>query len=1474
MKWLFLSLFLLSIALFAYKPLPPGAGVSVKPNVLFVIDTSGSMLGCEGSSCCNQSWCHSNNKNTRIEDTREALTMLMNDAGISSSVRPGLTWFPNKNPSNMLTVPSRDTTDIAPGTNQLHINVMKHEISLLVAGGGTPLTDAINKAKKYFKGTAGTDVCKPAAYGYYNAAACNTPIIDKCQKNYIILFTDGEPNGSKKNVADAAYAAYNFGLAGTTASNGDALVDTRLLVYAIAFGSDTNVDYIASGTHSGSDRILGTADDTYYNSDGGGTEHGYTASNSVELKTAFDKIIADIGAKNITSTSPTLIPGFAGPENDVVYLTNFQPRASKQWSGHLFKYRLTTSGANILDGVPKWDLSTQLASQIGSRTIKTICKDKDGNKVTDFTLGNAEAIAFCMLQSASGGAGNPMIAGIKQTFPPGPEVVGCSGAGWQNHKNEVTHVVDGCTPTREWIDPVCLGSESIVDMIDGEYSAYQNICYFSDFEDYAVGVGILPPGTPLDCSDGDTFYPGYGTLTRRDKARFIQRYLCQHNNTFCGCYSRWEGSLANGQPSTGKARPCSQNTDCGGTVALDEPRIPAEPSCYFGSPDDPDPIGYCVGPAIDYSNESVWEEQTMPNYKNGLNSVLDINKPGTGTVYLTLKDLTFSNSTSEANLVNWFSDYLAVKEFRSDGNNVVHIFTTDNNNGNIEYRCPESALLSAVGSSPIHLDIGNGKCIPYPAIDKKYEFPDSSVPEGINTTRVKLTFHSSTNNNDIAFILSSYQTQPQDITNYRWAFSGDENESAGRDALSVDDVKLTGRLIDFISGYDSFEEDTATKCAYNNDGTRNGACEKRKFPLADIYNSRVKYIGTPSQMYTYSGYRLFQAQNVKPISESIILFGANDGLLHAINPDDNTIAGGGGEVWSFVPPTLLAKLKEIVGNDSYNQTVSQFLLDSSVKVMDVCDAADCSDSKDNWKRVLVMGFGEAQEAIMALDITILDSPKFLWAILNETPRIFKSPLFNDLDNCEQFRRVLRWDKDGNIFAYSNLADKMNPNQDLVHDRSDHIKKTDLILDDYPQYDYSRLGKTWSEPVVAQIGGTDSSTGKFVAVIGGGGNYPYKSSNPNEAEDGDNSNCYDSNLVFGSSVYIIDVMNDGKILTRYDIPASSNNIPERIPARVSILPKPQKAGISGIQNRIMAQIYTADMSGRVWRLTVNDNDIATNGKVITCSDSTNTLECLKLYDNHSTTSHKDYIFKSVAITHDGKTSNVGNASIEDDTSVWVYTGTGDVSLDGIKDNSGTNVLLAIKDHTWEVSDTAGQSVGKTQVTSLRTLDENVEADPTKCSKIDYKDSLGWKYNLPSNQKLVGKPVIVDNYVYFTVYEHGVASAGNNECSGHLGTSWLYSFKLFSGCHNSAFDTLGDGTTSNPNANKYKAKLGKGIATAPVLRGNTMYFGISGEADPNDGDPILGQGQRDENIIRWERPNGNNADSNKSSSVPFAYFNEVY
>ena len=1330
---LFLVTFLVAFTLWGTKPLPPGAGASIKPNVLFVVDNSGSM----GAG-----------RPSRMAQSKAALHLLLSDSNITNSIRLGLSQFPNRSwgcgsDKRQLLAPIREATSA-------HITRVRSQVNGLRANGGTPLGNALRHSGYYLKGQAGS-------YGlsFYPSAEANSPVIHRCQRNYVIIFTDGGEcchcSSWSSTARTEASALFNTGLSGFTI-NGNNLEYPEVPVYAIGFHG-VNVNYIAAA---------------------GGTGTGYNANDQAGLLTAFQQIVRDIGAKNITATSPTLIPAFTGPNADVIYMSKFVPREDKEWKGHLYKYKLDST-TDIL-GALQWDLHEQLVTAgSSSRDIRTVCKN-NARRVDEFKLSNADVLASCMVVNSGNGAGDPVEV---CNITPGTwedRVNSCQG--WSNVFGESNK----CNPEREVLEPICIGNDTLVDRVRANAALMNVTCLKHDINTYSGGT-----------CNGDNLHD----------AELVKRYMCQKLETYCGCYKSFS-------VDRNRARSCSNDSHCGG----------APNSCSEG---------YCVGEAISLNDPSIWDPQNSVKYANNISSdVITFSAPDArdyNRVEISLENLKFHQA---GNASNRLRDYLVIEELAHTGDASNDSNPSTDAKYNVITKLANRLTLFKCTVIPIGIGSDN--------LDVRgcnaENLSGTSLTRIFETHALKLTFHSNANANAEALkVLRAFRVRHTDVKSCHWEPGG--NGGVTRAEMEMKEVR---RLINFFKGRDSFQADNILvnfdDCAQDTVGS----CPDKLYPLADIYNSTVKFIGTPNQRFLYSGYKLFkdQVKSSGTGNEKLVLVGSNSGMLHAVR------VSNGSEAWGFIPPNLLSSLKNVrLGVNCVNgncstpdprKTASQFFVDSTVKLMDVCNGNNCSTLADNWKTVAIVTFGEGGEGLMALDLTNHMNPVFMWAVLNETPHIYESPLYNNLAGCGTFKRVIYWGADGARQAYS-----------------EHIPAAQSGGDNpmVPARDLSNLSNTWSQPVLAQIGGTNSSVGTFVAILGAGG---VENSRVVRDNNDPNLNLCTNNMNFGSSVYVLDLFS-GVVLNRFDMPTGSNvtDIPARVPGLVSVLPKPNTASIDGLKNRIASRAYVGDLSGAVWRLDVSTihSNIA-----ITCNNSNS--KCQKLVDVNSNSTKEDFIYKGVAIVYDGKTA-------EDDTALWVYFGTGDSSIYGMSNNTGSNHLVAVKDKNWD-------GTGNQATLSYSSLTNITNADPRTSGNSDCDPIDGWKFELPTGSspekagKLVGKPVVIKGHIYYTVYFHGEDN-DTSQCSGHLGKSYLYSFELFSGCYNQQFQNFSNGT-------KARAFLGVGVATAPVVRENKMFFGISGDDPDTDF-------ERDENFIVWDMDkNKPNETTHRNSDLPFSYFRELY
>ncbi|MDH4321052.1 MAG: PilC/PilY family type IV pilus protein [Desulfobulbaceae bacterium] len=111
---------------------------------------------------------------------------------------------------------------------------------------------------------------------------------------------------------------------------------------------------------------------------------------------------------------------------------------------------------------------------------------------------------------------------------------------------------------------------------------------------------------------------------------------------------------------------------------------------------------------------------------------------------------------------------------------------------------------------------------------------------------------------------------------------------------------------------------------------------------------------------------------------TMIFFGANDGMLHAVNDVDGT------EAWGFIPPDQLSRLQNMILGSGH-----QYYIDSSPKIYlkdlngdgfitDV-DADGVWEATDD-QVILVCGERKGGRSYFALDITDPLTPKYLWRI--------------------------------------------------------------------------------------------------------------------------------------------------------------------------------------------------------------------------------------------------------------------------------------------------------------------------------------------------------------------------------------------------------------------------------------------------------------------------------------------------------------
>lgn len=268
-------------------------------------------------------------------------------------------------------------------TDPTQKTLMKSRIDALPASGNTPLAESLWEAALYYQGKApfyGTNANRdPNAV---SGGEYVTPVINSCQKNHVVLLTDGNPysdSGRDSNISaltsscshrDGASLASDTCLdemAGHVFDN-DIFPDEfegkqNVVTYTIGF--DIDMDLLQQTANKGDGKY-------------------YTAGNSTELKAAFTQIIRDITDTSTTFTAPAVTVNAYNnlQHRNELYYAIFQPFAKAAWPGNIKRYQLDSNG-DILDvnGQPAVDDGPQ-----GTGFFKTSAKswwsgDVDGAQV-------------------------------------------------------------------------------------------------------------------------------------------------------------------------------------------------------------------------------------------------------------------------------------------------------------------------------------------------------------------------------------------------------------------------------------------------------------------------------------------------------------------------------------------------------------------------------------------------------------------------------------------------------------------------------------------------------------------------------------------------------------------------------------------------------------------------------------------------------------------------------------------------------------------------------------------------------------------------------------------------------------------------------------------------------------------------------------------------------------------------------------
>jgi type IV pilus assembly protein PilY1 len=294
----------------------------------------------------------------KIDIVKDVATDLVNSI---SGVNIGLMRFNNNEGGPII----HAVEDVASARSAL-----VSTISSLGAGGFTPLSEVLYEAGLYYRGahvdygnTQGPPnsvaAARSGAPGTPEYNIYDSPIASSCQKNFIVMLTDGDPTyDSSANSKITGQPNYGTAVGGGTCSgsgDGRCLDEAAAYLYNADLISDTQMpdkqnvtSYMISFDPSQiSSSALALLDKTA--ADGGG-EH-YSASDTASLSTVLTNIVTSILDTQTTFSAPAVaVNSFNRTRNlNDLFVAVFQPSGNIHWPGNLKKYQLDPDTTEIVD---------------------------------------------------------------------------------------------------------------------------------------------------------------------------------------------------------------------------------------------------------------------------------------------------------------------------------------------------------------------------------------------------------------------------------------------------------------------------------------------------------------------------------------------------------------------------------------------------------------------------------------------------------------------------------------------------------------------------------------------------------------------------------------------------------------------------------------------------------------------------------------------------------------------------------------------------------------------------------------------------------------------------------------------------------------------------------------------------------------------------------------------------------------------
>jgi len=203
--------------------------------------------------------------------------------------------------------------------------------------------------------------------------------------------------------------------------------------------------------------------------------------------------------------------------------------------------------------------------------------------------------------------------------------------------------------------------------------------------------------------------------------------------------------------------------------------------------------------------------------------------------------------------------------------------------------------------------------------------------------------------------------------------SGFKNKCSGISQCSSGSLSLVQKtqvdtgvdLVNYLRGQSQYEIQNTANPFFRN----------KEFVLGDIVDAAPIYVAESTFSWTDTGYDTYKATTIPSSRTPMVYASANDGMIHGFN------ALTGAEQWAIIPRSMMQKMY-LLSDQNYNYN-HQFFMDGQLAVMD-------AKLSSGWKTVVVAGMGPGGKGYVALDVTDPSAPKALWEFCKDSTVCSKS----------------------------------------------------------------------------------------------------------------------------------------------------------------------------------------------------------------------------------------------------------------------------------------------------------------------------------------------------------------------------------------------------------------------------------------------------------------------------------------------------